>query len=279
MGCRVTVELRDTSANTKGATMAYEFVTYEVRDHVAHVVMNRPDALNALHPGMSAEMAEAWIRFDADDDAWVGILSGAGRAFCAGLDMRALAQASAEGAEPSRGGAGGIVDPESRPVKPVIAAVQGYAFGAGLEMTLACDLAVAAEGAEFGLLEARNGRVAGAAIHRLTRHIPMKHALGIIMTGRRFPAHEALAMGLVNEVVPADDLMAAAGRWADELLAAAPLSTRGGKQSAYDGLDYPSLVEATRASYPLADIARASEDGKEALRAFSERRKPEWQGR
>lgn len=258
--------------------MPYEFITYEVKASIAYVTLNRPDVMNAAHPPMRRELGQAFRAFEEDESARVAILRGEGRAFCAGVDLRyrseegdAFTSRENELLTP--------ISPERWITKPIIAAVHGYAFGMGLELTLACDLAVAAEGAEFGLLEVRNGRVAGTGIQRIVRQIPMKHALGVVLTGRRVPAEEAQAIGLVNEVVPEDDLLSSAERWAREIIEAAPLAVTGSKQAAYAGLEYSTLVEAAEAEYPLAEKARNSEDTQEAMRAFAERRKPEWKGR
>ena len=164
--------------------------------------------------------------------------------------------------------------------KPVIAAVNGVAMGGGFEIALACDLIIASENATFALPEPRVGLAALAGgVHRLPRQISLKHAMGMILTGRRVGAREGFELGFVNEVVPAAELMAAARRWAEQIFECAPLSVRGSKQAALEGLDHASLEEAMSARYDgLRDMLK-SEDFVEGPRAFAEKRPPQWKGR
>jgi enoyl-CoA hydratase/carnithine racemase len=164
--------------------------------------------------------------------------------------------------------------------KPVIAAVNGVAMGGGFEIALACDLIIASENAVFALPEPRVGLAALAGgMHRLPRQIGLKQAMGMLLTGRRVSAREGRELGFVNEVVPAADLMAAARRWADEILACAPLSVRASKQSALAGLDAPSLRAAMEGRYDQVVAMVESEDFREGPRAFAEKRDPIWKGR
>jgi crotonobetainyl-CoA hydratase len=163
--------------------------------------------------------------------------------------------------------------------KPVIAAVNGYALGGGFELALACDIIVAAEHAEFGFPEPRVGRMPmDGGIHRLVRHIPLKLAMDLLLTGRRIDARDALRLGLVSEVVPLADLMAAARRRADAILACAPLSVQAVKEMAMTGLDL-ELRDAMALLTPATTRALASEDQHEGVAAFLEKRAPRWQGR
>ncbi|MBW1887067.1 MAG: enoyl-CoA hydratase, partial [Deltaproteobacteria bacterium] len=137
-----------------------------------------------------------------------------------------------------------------------------------------------AEHASFGLPEPRVGLLAGAlGVHRLTRQIPLKLAMGMMLTGKRISAQQALEYGIVNEVVPAKDLMSAAEKWAAEILECAPLSVRASKQCALEGLGRPTLAEAFNAEYSILNQAQGSEDWVEGPRAFAEKRKPQWKGR
>ncbi|MCB1618529.1 MAG: enoyl-CoA hydratase/isomerase family protein, partial [Pseudomonadales bacterium] len=161
---------------------------------------------------------------------------------------------------------------------PVIAAVNGAAYGGGLEMALACDIVIAAEHAIFALSEPRVGVAALAGgVHRLARQIGLKQAMGMLLNGRKVSAAEAHELGFVNEVVPAAELMATAQRWAAEIAACAPLAVRATKQLAMSGLDLP-LREAMAASYPMVTAMLNSPDMVEGARAFAERRAPNWQG-
>ncbi len=221
--------------------------------------------------------------FEADPEQWIAILTGAGeRAFSAGNDLKFQAEHGGEKVRELRkgirGGFGGL-HRRTRCWKPIIAAVNGFALGGGFELALACDIIVAAEHASFGLPEPRVGLVAGAGgVHRLPRQMPWHAAMGVILAGKRLSAAEALRYGLVNEVVPGGELMAAARRWADEILQGAPLSVRASKQAALQGLDMP-LERALDVLFPIQAEILETEDYVEGPRAFAEKRRPEWKGR
>jgi crotonobetainyl-CoA hydratase len=235
--------------------------------------------MNALHPPAHAELARAFDLYGADPELRAAIITGAGtRAFCAGTDLKVRA-ATGRDDHPPTGFAGltGRVDL----FKPVLAAVNGLALGGGVEIVAACDLAVAADHAEFGLPEPRVGLAAlgGGVLHRLARQMPMKQAMWLALTGRRITADEAQSLGLVNQVVPAKDLERAARAVADDLLAGAPLALQATKQVMLQGLAEPDLAKAIGARYPAAERMLASEDAREGQRAFVEKRTPRWSGR
>ena len=192
--------------------MAFEFTSYEKKGRIAYVTINRPEVMNAVHPPASRELSEIWDDFQSDDDAWVAIFTGAGdRAFSAGNDLKYTAAHPDEPrvTESTKGGFGGITHRFDL-FKPIIAAVNGYALGGGFEMALACDIIVAADHARFGLPEPTVGLMAGAGgAHRLPRHIPLKVAMGMMLTGRHVTAQEAEQRGLVNQVVPLAELLPA----------------------------------------------------------------------
>jgi len=254
--------------------MDLEFIRYEKRDRIAYVTINRPEVMNALHPPANDELARVWDDFAADPGVWVAILTGAGdKAFSAGNDLKYTALHGVPRMPP--GGFGGMVARHDL-VKPLIAAVNGVALGGGLEIALACDIIVAAEHARFGLPEARVGLMAAAGgVHRLPRHVPLKIAMGMMLTARPIAAAEAARIGLVNEVVPAAELLPAAGRWADAILECSPLAVQATKQCALEGLGKP-LAEAMSAPYPAMVRLFGSEDALEGPRAFVEKRKPVW---
>jgi enoyl-CoA hydratase/carnithine racemase len=259
--------------------MTYEFATYEKRERIAIVTLNRPERMNAIHPPANFELDEIWNDFERDPDLWVGILTGAGdKAFSAGNDLRYTAEHGMGMVLMADSGFGGITSRTSC-WKPLIAAVNGYALGGGFEMALACDIIIAADHARLGLPEPRVGLMAGAGgVHRLPRMIPQKVAMGYMLTGRHMTAQEAHRWGIVNEVVPLADLLPTALAWAQEILECAPLSVRATKQAAAMGLGHP-LDVALAMSYTEALRMRRSEDTVEGPRAFAEKRKPEWRGR
>jgi enoyl-CoA hydratase/carnithine racemase len=255
-----------------------EFCEAERDGHVLVVTLNRPEVLNALHPPAHAELGEVWDAFEADPELWVAIVTGAGeRAFSAGNDLKY--QAAGNAPSVPRSGFAGITA-RYEMVKPVIAAVNGVAMGGGFEIALACDLIIASERAVFALPEPRVGLAALAGgIHRLPRQIGPKRAMGMLLTGRRVSAAEGLELGFVNEVVAPGELMAAARRWAAQILECAPLSVRASKQAAMAGLDAPTLREAVEGRYDQLREMIKSEDFVEGPRAFAEKRPPSWKGR
>ena len=255
-------------------------VRFEIVDHVANVTIDRPDRLNAIDAAAEAELMRIWEAIEGNREIRVVVLTGAGdRAFCAGADMKGGSGVSGleYWAAPRPGGFGGIALRETLDV-PVIVRVNGHALGGGMEMVLGCDIVIASEKATFGLPEPRVGRLAldgGIAI--LPRRIPHVLAMGMLLTGRRIGAAEAMRFGLVNEVAPAAELDAAVARWVADILACAPLSIRAVKQMVRAGealspreaqmLRLPALVEALRSS-----------DQDEGVKAFQEKRAPQWRG-
>ncbi len=260
-------------------------VRYAKCEHVAYVTLDRPAVLNAMDLQMHRELAEVWDDFEADGDLRVAVLAGAGdRAFSVGMDLRERAALSERGQPPATFGS---FDQPGFPrlterftlCKPVVAKVGGYALGGGFELALACDIIVASEDAVFGLPEARLGLVPGAGgAFRLARQLPLKVAMGYLLTGRRMTAAQALAFGLVNQVVPRAELDACVAEWTADLVACAPLSLRSIKEAVQKSVDMP-LEQAFATRFWWEQRRLRSEDAIEGPRAFAAKRPPVWRGR
>jgi enoyl-CoA hydratase/carnithine racemase len=258
--------------------MDLKFIQYTKKDHLAYVTFNRPEVMNSMHPACPLEMDSVWDDFVADKNAWIAIVTGAGdKAFSAGNDLKYTATHQGEPIPRSKGGFAGITSRYDI-VKPIIAAVNGFALGGGFEIALACDIIIAAEHARFGLPEPRVGLMAAAGgVHRLPRHIPLKIAMGMMLTGKHITAADALRFGIANEVVPLKDLIPTAEKWAAEIMECSPLSVQASKEAALNGLGLP-VQEALAKHYDLQSKLFRSKDAIEGPLAFSEKRKPNWTG-
>lgn len=254
-----------------------EFCTIELHQHILTVTINRPAVMNALHSPANFELERVFNDFSADPDQWVAILTGAGdRAFSAGNDLKYQADGGKLEAVPN-----GFAGLTSRfdCNKPIIAAVNGVAMGGGFEIALACDLIIAADNAVFALPEPRVGLAALAGgLQRLPRQVGLKSAMGMILTGRRVSAAEGERLGFINEVVPQAELMAAARRWARQILECSPASIRASKASVLAGLNDADLQRAMARRVPEVDQLFRSADFVEGPKAFAEKRPPRWQG-
>ena len=252
-------------------------IDFDVADGVARVTLNRPERLNAIDSAADAALHDIWNAIDEDQAIRCVVLTGAGRAFCAGADMKEEGPGGlAYWASTGNHGFGGIAL-GSRLSVPVIARVNGLALGGGFEMVLGCDLIVAAESASFGLPEPRVGRLPLDGMVTLPRLIPRAQAMGMLLTGRRISAAEALECGLVNQVVPDDELDGAVQSWIDDIVACAPLSLKAIKRSAADTA-HLTIREARNARLPSLVQALQSRDAEEGVAAFREKRAPVWSG-
>lgn len=253
----------------------------ERRGTVLEVTIDRPKA-NAIDAATSRIMGDVFAGFRDDDTLRVAILTAAGdRFFCPGWDLKAAAAGEPPDADYGVGGFGGLQQLPGLN-KPVIGAINGLAFGGGFEIALSCDLLIVAEHATFALPEINSGTVADAASIKLPRRIPFHVAMDLLLTGRRIDAQEAMRWGLVNEVVPAAQLMSRARELAVQLAEGPPLVFAAIKEIIRETAHLPieqAFEQVTRRKLPTVDRLYSSEDQKEGARAFAEKRKPVWRGR
>ena len=264
--------------------MKFEDILFEPDRHVLTITLNRPEVLNAMRPQTCGELADALLAFQEDAALRVAILRGSGgRAFSVGADLKHLAAQAGKssGRSPIQYPSDGMLRAFERCRKPIIAAVRGYAIGGGFELVLRCDLVVAADSACFGLPEVKRGLIADTGgLYFLPKRIPYHAAMGIILTGEMIDARQAARWGLVNEVVPDEQLEAAAQRWAERILQCAPLAVEAAKEAVRtfsSGPTEPALAEMDRLA--AVQRMRQSEDYQEGPRAFAEKRQPVWKGR
>jgi enoyl-CoA hydratase len=259
--------------------MTYENLTVEVRDRIARVTINRPKVLNALNERTVREIHAVFAALCDDRDASVVILTGAGeKAFVAGADINELAQMTPLGGEASsRLGQEALAEVEDLG-KPVIAAINGFALGGGLELALACHIRFASEHAKLGLPEVGLGIIPGyGGTQRLPRIVGLGRALEMITTGRMIDAAEAYRIGLVNAVLPPADLLPHAEKVAGEILSKGPLAVRCAMESAIRGLD-STLEQGLAQESTYFGLLSATSDMREGLKAFLEKRKPAFGG-
>lgn len=256
-------------------------VETQLDDHVFTIRINRPEKHNSIDPQARAALKEAWTRFRHDDDAWVAVLTGTGeKAFCSGSDLGKTPPPETSFAQTHFTGEGS--DELWRPLhglwKPIIAAINGYAFGGGLELALACDLRIASRNAVFAQSEVKVGSMVGAGGSiRLLRAVPSAVAMKMLLTGTRIDAAEAHRVGLVSDLYEPDELMPAACRLAQDICRCAPLSVRATKMSATLGQSMP-VDQALEVERLMWGILRNTEDRAEGRKAFTEKRPPQWRG-
>jgi enoyl-CoA hydratase len=239
------------------------------------ITINRPAMRNAVNRAVSSGVCAAIDELEARDDLRVGILTGAGGTFCAGMDLKAFLQGEVIRIE-GRGLLGISMTP---PRKPLIAAVEGYALAGGFEAMLTCDLAVAARDAQFGLPEAKRGLVAGGGgLMRLPRLIPPRIALELALTGDMIGAERAAQLGLLNLVTEPGEALTEARRLAARIIANAPLSVAASKRVIVEQQDW-SLAERFARQQEITGPVIASADAREGAAAFAEKRPANWQGR
>jgi enoyl-CoA hydratase/carnithine racemase len=253
-------------------------VEREHRGHIAILTINRPEARNAINGEVSVAMSNILDELETDDDCWVVILTGSGeKAFSAGMDLKAFA--SGEGAS-IMSGAGGFAGITQRTFsKPIIAAVNGAALAGGCEIMLACDLVVAADHATFGIPEVKRGLLAGAGgLLRLPKRLPLAIAMELALTGEPIDTERALALGLINRVVPSARLMDEAVALADLIAENAPLAVRWTKK-VIAGASSVGDAEGWALNAEAVGVVFTSADAMEGPVACAEKRKPQWQGK
>jgi enoyl-CoA hydratase len=253
-----------------------DLVQIQVTDGIQVMTINRPQARNAIDLDTAQAMAAALDQLDARDDVRIGILTGAGNTFCAGMDLKAFAKTGKRSSVPGRGFAGLN---EAPPAKPLIAAVEGYALAGGCEMALACDLIVAARDARFGLPEVKRGLVAGSGgMLRLPRRLPYHIAMELILTGDMFEAQRAHAFGLVNRLTDPGQALEGALQLARAISENGPLAVRTAKRVVAESGTWDP-AEMFQRQAPLVAHIFTSADAREGATAFAEKRKPVWQGK
>ncbi|WP_420144139.1 enoyl-CoA hydratase-related protein [Sphingobium sp.] len=250
-----------------------EFIQSKRERHLLTITLDRPEVLNALHAPACCELSRILDDFAADDDLWIAIITGTGRAFCAGHDVKN----GFHDPMPPTGWAG--LSRRYDLFKPMIAAVNGLAVGGGWEIALACDIVVADENAVFSLPEPRVGAIAtGGGARRLPQRVPWHVAMGLLLTGNRIDARTAAAHGLVTEIAPPGQAMAVARRYVDDMLRCAPLSLRATKQLALASVEH-NAADVQAMATDLAERNNQTFDNREGVAAFTTKRPPVWRGR
>jgi enoyl-CoA hydratase len=250
-------------------------VLTETRDRVLVITINRPDQRNAVNRAVAEGMAGALDQLDADSGLSVGVITGAGKGFCAGMDLKAFVA----GERPYAGDRGFAGITQRSAQKPLIAAVEGFALAGGLEVALACDLVVAARGARLGIPEVKRSLVAAAgALLRLPQSLPRTIAMELALTGEPIQAERGYELGLVNRLTDPGQALDAALELAETIAANGPLALAATKRILVEAADWPESEFFARQGEIVAPIM-TSEDAREGAMAFAEKRPPQWQGR
>lgn len=255
-------------------------IDYELDNHILTITINRPDARNAVNGAVATGIEEAIDALESDDDAWIGVLTGArtekGYIFCAGADLKEIA-VNPGAMMTKRGGFGGIVQRERS--KPIIAAVDGPALAGGTEIVLSCDLVVASDTATFGIPEVKRNLVAGAGgLFRLPRKLPRNIAMECALTGDPIDATRAYGFGLVNHLCAEGEALSTATELAERIAKAAPLAVRESRSIMLAATDQPDEIGWKLSGEGMMKMF-GTEDFTEGITAFAEKRDPVWKGR
>lgn len=259
-----------------GTAITREHTRYEVKDHVARLALNRPEKKNALNRQMRKEVQAAFLDIKQDMDIWVAIISAEGEVFCSGKDlMEKVDPATDDGTVLSNDD---LFLYQRTIYKPIIAALQGPSLAQGAGFALSSDIVIMTERATIGWPQVRRGISSVSGPSQGVHAMPWAVAMSYLLRGKEILARDALRFGLANEVVPQNDLIPTAERWAAEILANAPLAVQGIKEAARRGHDLP-LADRMRLARDVADRVLLSQDSKEGVLAFKEKRQPRWTGR
>lgn len=253
---------------------------FEIRDRVAYLTLNRPEAMNAMDPELYKALSDAWIEVRDNPEIWCAVITGAGdRAFTAGADLKKTIPRQPEMWEFWQTQADQILNRGLEVWKPVIAAVNGYCLAGGMTLLFATDIRIAVEHATFGISEVKRGILPGnGGTQRALRQLPYPIAMELLLIGDQLTAQQALQYGLVNRVVPKEELMPTAEAYARKIVANAPLAVRAIKELAVRS-QYMHLADGLRLEAAIQQVLRQSEDAKEGPRAFAEKRPARWTGR
>jgi enoyl-CoA hydratase/carnithine racemase len=261
--------------------MSYETLLYEVSEHVATITFNRPEKMNTWNAQVASELSEAMLKANTDDEVRAIVLTGAGRAFCAGADLEGGGDTFA-----NRDESGGRQSDEGRNTrnvypneidKPVIAAINGAAVGVGMTYPMLCDIRLASEGAKMGFVFTRRGMMPELAAHLIVQRVAgLSNAADILLSGRIFTSEEALEMGIVSKVFPKDQLLDAAHEMAKDYANTAPASVAITKHLLWQGLD-SSPKKMMEAEGPSFAWLGNQPDAKEGIMSFLEKRAPAWE--
>jgi enoyl-CoA hydratase/carnithine racemase len=241
---------------------------YKVTENLLHIILNRPDKLNALNIQIFNELVSTFSRFEADPDLWVAILSGRGRSFCAGHDQAEKEEIPAED----------LFMQILNMSKPLIAAIQGHCVGMALGIALSCDIRIGAEGSQYGWPNVRWGTSSIGAPAFMPHYLPLNYGYEYMFTGDLIRAEDAFCLGMLNRLVPQDQLMSTAEDLAHKILANAPLAVRAMKEATLMGLGLP-MAKRLEISRVISERVAKTEDAKEGIRSFLEKRQPVWKGR